>query len=219
MDNQALNISIPLSPTELRQLESEGWLRFPRVLSGKELAEMHAAWDRLAAASPNDSAGNNWGPDLGAEPAFAICQAHPRVLAAVSVFLDDDVHVLRVVGRAPPRGHGRQGLHVDWKGPTPPERQILVNAFWVLDDMALDNGATRIVPGSHRWARVPRGAYAQPQSVHPEERVLEASAGDVIVFSSHIWHAGSLNTSGRRRRLVIAQFGRHEIAAEYMGDY
>jgi ectoine hydroxylase-related dioxygenase (phytanoyl-CoA dioxygenase family) len=209
--------SAPLSPTERRQLESEGWLHFPGVLPAGALAAMHAAWDGLVAASPNAGADSNWGPALEAEPAFAVCQTHPRILAAVSALLDDDVHLLRVNGRAPPQGHGRQGLHVDWKGPTLPERQLLANAFWVLDDMAQDNGATRIVPGSHRWARVPRGSYAQPQSVHPGERILEARAGDVLVFSSHVWHAGTLNASGHRRRLVIAQFGRREIAAENEG--
>ncbi|MCY1082905.1 phytanoyl-CoA dioxygenase family protein [Archangium lansingense] len=201
------------SPTERQQLELQGWLVLPGVLSAAELATMHAAWERLAAALPNEGASTNWGPDLDTEPTFAVCRTHPSVLAALGVLLDNDVHVRRLHGRSPPRGHGRQGLHVDWSSPAPPGRQILANAFWVLDDLTRDNGATRIVPGSHRWARVPRGHYAQPQGVHPEERVLEAHAGDVIVFSSHLWHAGSCNDSGRRRRVVLAQFGRRELAS------
>jgi ectoine hydroxylase-related dioxygenase (phytanoyl-CoA dioxygenase family) len=205
--------------TERRQLESEGWLLLPGVLSATELAVMHAAWEGLAASLPNEGANTNWGPHLDTEPAFAVCQTHPRVMAAVGALLDDDVHVRWVHGRAPPRGHGRQGLHVDWGTPTPPERQILVNAFWVLDDMARDNGATRLVPGSHRWARVPRGQNAQPQAVHPGERVLEARAGDVLVFSAHVWHAGSSNESGRRRRVVLAQFGRGELGNFTPGSY
>lgn len=203
----------PLSPTERRQLELQGWLLLPGVLRAAELSAMHASWERLASALPNEGANTNWGPGLDEEPAFSVCRTHPRVLAALGVLLDDDVHVRRLHGRSPPRGHGRQGLHVDWNSPVPAERQLLVNAFWVLDDMDRDNGATRIVPGSHRWARVPRGMYAQPQGHHPEERVLEARAGDVIVFSSHLWHAGSCNESGRRRRVVLAQFGRRELAS------
>jgi ectoine hydroxylase-related dioxygenase (phytanoyl-CoA dioxygenase family) len=174
---------------------------------------MHAAWERLAASLPNEGANTNWGPDLTSDPAFTLCRTHPRVLAALGVLLDEDIHVRWLHGRSPPRGHGRQGLHVDWSKPTPPERQILANAFWVLDDMDRDNGATRIVPGSHRWARMPRGQYAQPQGHHPEERVLEARAGDVLVFSSHLWHAGACNESGRRRRVVLAQFCRRELAS------
>ncbi|AKJ08417.1 phytanoyl-CoA dioxygenase PhyH [Archangium gephyra] len=202
-----------LSPTERRQLELQGWLLLPGVLPANELAAMHAAWERLAATLPNEGANTNWGPDLTSDPAFALCRTHPRVLAALGVLLDDDLHVRWLHGRSPPRGHGRQGLHVDWSSPTPPERQILANAFWVLDDMARDNGATRLVPGSHRWARMPRGQYAQPQGHHPEERVLEARAGDVLVFSSHLWHAGACNESGRRRRVVLAQFCRRELAS------
>lgn len=204
-----------LSPTERRQLELQGWLLLPGVLPAKELVAMHAAWEQLAATLPNEGANTNWGPDLTSDPAFAICRTHPRVLAALGVLLDDDIHVRWLHGRSPPRGHGRQGLHVDWSKPTPAERQILANAFWVLDDMDRDNGATRIVPGSHRWARMPRGPYAQPQGHHPEERVLEARAGDVIVFSAHLWHAGACNESGRRRRVVLAHFCRHELASMY----
>jgi ectoine hydroxylase-related dioxygenase (phytanoyl-CoA dioxygenase family) len=202
-----------LSPTERKQLELQGWLLLPGVLPATELSAMHQAWERLAADLPNQGANTNWGPDLGPEPAFAICRTHPRVLAALGVLLDDDVHVRWLHGRSPPQGHGRQGLHVDWNQPVPAERQLLANAFWVLDDMARDNGATRIVPGSHRWARMPRGSFAQPQAVHPEERVLEARAGDVLVFSSHLWHAGTNNESGRRRRVVLAQFARREVAS------
>ncbi|WPB77766.1 phytanoyl-CoA dioxygenase family protein [Archangium violaceum] len=202
-----------LPPTERRQLELQGWLLLPGVLPAKELAAMHATWEQLAATLPNEGANTNWGPDLTSDPAFAICRTHPRVLAALGVLLDDDIHVRWLHGRSPPRGHGRQGLHVDWSKPTPAERQILANAFWVLDDMDRDNGATRIVPGSHRWARMPRGTYAQPQGHHPEERVLEARAGDVLVFSSHLWHAGACNESGRRRRVVLAQFCRRELAS------
>lgn len=204
---------------ERRQLESEGWLLLPGVLSAGELAAMHADWDRLAAALPNEGANTNWGPDLTAEPTFAVCETHPRVMAAMGALLDDDVHVRWLHGRAPPLGHGRQGLHADWGAPAPPERQLLANAFWVLDDMSRDNGATRIVPGSHRWGRMPRGSYAQPQAVHPGERVLEARAGDVLVFSAHVWHAGSSNESGRRRRVVLAQFCRRELVASTPGDH
>jgi ectoine hydroxylase-related dioxygenase (phytanoyl-CoA dioxygenase family) len=177
---------------------------------------MHAAWDRLASTLPNEGADTNWGPpDLLQEPVYRVCLEHPYVVAAVAALLDSDFRAQGVHGRSPPRGHGRQGLHIDWMATVPPDRQILANAFWVLDDLARDNGGTRVVPGSHRWVRAPRGAIAQPSGAHPEERYLEASAGDVIVFTGHLWHSGSLNESGRRRRVAIAQFSRPEVTVPY----
>ena len=89
-----------------------------------------------------------------------------------------------------------------------PERALIANAFWILDDMTHENGATRVVPGSHRFGRLPRGSIAQPLGHHPDEIVIEARAGDVVVTSAHLWHGGTRNVSGRRRRVAIAQFAR-----------
>jgi ectoine hydroxylase-related dioxygenase (phytanoyl-CoA dioxygenase family) len=33
---------------------------------------------------------------------------------------------------------------------------------------------------------------------HPQARSIRARAGDVLVFSAHLWHAGSENRSGAR---------------------
>ena len=35
-------------------------------------------------------------------------------------------------------------------------------------------------------------------------------AGDVIVFSAHLWHSGSKNRSGAPRRIAMAMFGRSD---------
>jgi ectoine hydroxylase-related dioxygenase (phytanoyl-CoA dioxygenase family) len=34
----------------------------------------------------------------------------------------------------------------------------------------------------------------------------------VLVFSAHLWHAGSKNISGASRRIAMAHFARREIA-------
>ena len=99
-----------------------------------------------------------------------------------------------------------------------PDRQILANAFWILDDMDGANGATRVVPGSHRLRRVPGRDLLQPHARHPDSVTLTARAGDVIVFSAHLWHAGSRNLSGGRRRIAMAQFGRQEAVRTYAGS-
>jgi ectoine hydroxylase-related dioxygenase (phytanoyl-CoA dioxygenase family) len=65
------------------------------------------------------------------------------------------------------------------------------------------NGATRLVPGSHLWNRLPRGTLAQPHGSHPGELVVEAAPGDVFRFHARTWHAGAQNHSGRRRRLIL----------------
>jgi ectoine hydroxylase-related dioxygenase (phytanoyl-CoA dioxygenase family) len=160
--------------------------------------------------------GNNDGPErLEQDPAFAPCLEDSRVMAAVAYLLGGDVVLLAFRGREPMAGSGQQGLHVDAAQAVEPDRQMLANAFWILDDMDEANGATRVVPGSHRLRRIPGRDLLQPSARHPEAVTLKARAGDVIVFSAHLWHAGSKNLSGARRRIAMAHFGRHEAARTY----
>jgi ectoine hydroxylase-related dioxygenase (phytanoyl-CoA dioxygenase family) len=66
------------------------------------------------------------------------------------------------------------------------------------------NGATRIVPGSHRAA-----PGEPPFDLTDESRAVQlaGAAGDILVFDADLAHAGCLNPSGARRRsLLICYF-------------
>jgi hypothetical protein len=194
-----------LDQADLAQLRDGGWLVLPRVASPSTVAELNALWDRLA----EGRAPANEGPaGLGTEPAFRGWLDDPRVGAAVGALIGPHPELRDLSGRAPPPGHGLQGLHTDWHTPVPVDRQLFANAFLLLDAVDDENGATRVVPGSHRWYQVPRGAMAQPLAHHHDERTVEGCAGDVLVFSAHLWHRGSANRSDRRRRVVMARYAR-----------
>jgi hypothetical protein len=204
-----------LTGEQREHLHGEGWVRLPGALSAAEVREMNAAWDRWQEAVGPDKVGNNWGPErLEAEPAFQPCLRHPLVQEAVRELLGERSKLTGLHGRAPPKGHGQQGLHVDWPTPVKPGEHLLANCFFALDEMDASNGATRVVPRSHRAGKVPRGSAAQPQGHQPGEIHLQARAGDVLVFSSHLWHSGALNVSGARRRVVI---GQHAVPGLQMG--
>lgn len=201
-----------LTSEERKALDEFGYVHLRTVDDARQVEAMRAAWERLLAEQADPARGNNDGPGgLELDPAFAGCLADPRVMAAVAQVLGGDVALLSFRGREPAKGGGGQGLHVDDSRPAPPERQRLANAFWVLDDMDEANGATRLVPASHRLQRMPGPAWSAPSSRHPDARSLAARAGDVIVFSAHVWHAGSKNLTGARRRVAIASFGRAEM--------
>jgi hypothetical protein len=198
-------------------LDAQGYLLLRSVLASRELKAMRQAWDGLLELGRRLKSSGNEAPSDGpasleqVPPEFVCCVNHPGVMSAVAALLQGDVVFLGLRGREPPQGHGRQGLHADFPQPVEPSRQMMANVFWVLDDMGASNGATRLVPGSHRLRQLPRGQWAQPHGHHPGEVTIQAQAGDALVFSAHLWHAGSLNSSGARRRVVIAQFGRAEL--------
>ena len=59
-------------------------------------------------------------------------------------------------------GETAQGLHRDdVVYPLPwPHQQVVLNTMWALDDFTEENGATRIMPGSHRTSPADRPADA-----------------------------------------------------------
>ena len=84
--------------------------------------------------------------------AFDKCLWIPEVLAASAYTLGEiKVHGANI--RDPVKGYGQQDLHVDV-----PKRfdddWWVVNSMVMFDDMTLDNGPTRVMPGSHRWAPI-----------------------------------------------------------------
>ena len=97
-------------------------------------------------------------------------------------------------------GEAPQFLHRDedlW--PFANTTEIMANAMWVLDDFTVENGATRVIPGSHRW---PRDRDPQPG----EAMSATAPAGSVILWLGGVLHGGGANTSSRARRGLVISY-------------
>jgi len=76
---------------------------------------------------------------------------------------------------------------------------VVMNTMWALDDFTAANGATRLVPGSHRWTdRVP--------TVADETIIAEMPAGSVMFYVGKIWHGGGANTTATPRLGVILEY-------------
>jgi len=98
-------------------------------------------------------------------------------------------------------GEKAQFLHRDDSiYPLPQDfRDVVVNSMWALDDFTEANGATRLVPGSHRWTNRQPG---------PDDEVVQAvmPAGTVLFYGGKIWHGGGANATDRPRLGVILEF-------------
>lgn len=104
------------------------------------------------------------------------------------------LNVAHVLDRGP--GSEQQLLHRDelvWCHVPRPHPELQVASVIALSDFSAENGATRIIPGSHRWP-----LDRQPQ---PEELVAaEMRAGSAIVYLGSTIHGGGPNTTVDQRR-------------------
>src|SRR5205085_4992581 len=135
---------------------------------------------------------------------------HPRVLAGIAHVLGGNLKLSSLNARAALPGHGLQHLHADWHGATAPGDYYVCNSIWLLDDFTESNGATRVVPGSHRSGKMAKDVMPDPTQPHPDEVVLKAPAGTVVIFNSHTWHGGTLNRTDRPRRALHSYFARRD---------
>ena len=74
-----------------------------------------------------------------------------------------------------------------------------------LDDTDADNGALRVLSGTHRLGRLSAEAIQGCRETH-EEILCEAEAGDVLLMRPLLLRASSRSSSARRRRVLHIEF-------------
>jgi Phytanoyl-CoA dioxygenase (PhyH) len=205
-----------LSQTDKDFLDRQGYLPLPGILAGPEIEGLRARLAELLAIE-KDNAGKEVHQEAGTArlanlvdkgDVFRICFSHPRVLAALAHVLGQDMKLSSLNSRAALPGQGLQALHADWHETVEPGDYQVCNSIWLLDDFTSENGATRMVAGSHRWGKLPAQVMADPKAPHPDEQLLIAPAGTIVVFNSHTWHGGTLNRTLSPRRAIHSYWTR-----------
>jgi ectoine hydroxylase-related dioxygenase (phytanoyl-CoA dioxygenase family) len=99
-------------------------------------------------------------------------------------------------------GEKAQMLHTD-EGVYPiarPHDHLVLNTMWALDDFTAENGATRLVPGSHKWVDIPR------RNLEADTIKAVMPAGSVMFYVGSLVHGGGANHTDKPRLGVILEF-------------
>ena len=193
--------------SDLAALDRDGYLIIERLISAEACADIRAAVEPLLGP-----VGRNIFEGIHTQRAYSLltkaraCDGlveHPRVLRLLDRLLLPNYLLSQLQAIRIGPGESAQFLHFDdGMYPVPRPRAALSAAtIWAIDDFTADNGATVVIPGSHRWddERVPTDADERVPVVMP--------AGSVVFFVGTLWHGGGANhTAGQTRLGVTAQY-------------
>ena len=108
-------------------------------------------------------------------------------------------HAMNAHDPLPGHHHPYQAIHADrqhW-----PQVPAYFNVLWALDDITAVNGATRLVPGSHRQP-FPAAILEDPLAPVAGEVLAVCPAGSAIMVHGDTWHGARANRSAGPRRML-----------------
>jgi ectoine hydroxylase-related dioxygenase (phytanoyl-CoA dioxygenase family) len=132
---------------------------------------------------------------------FERVPTHPAVLPIVEGVLDPGCLISSLSSIAIDPGETAQPIHADDMviPLEKPHAPIVCNSMWALTDFTAANGATRLVPGSHKRGNPDYGgAY--------ETIPAEMACGSVLIWDGSLWHGGGANVTDQRRTGVAMNY-------------
>jgi len=223
-----------LTPAQIAEFKTQGYLRGPRVLTDAQVDELCADMQRVIDQRErkdikqpvlcHNFTGNDATPVWQivniweASPAFGqlirqpvICEEMAQLTGAKALRIWHDQ-----IQYKPAATGGVNMWHQDaplWPIIAP---MTEVTAWVALDDVDVDNGCMSMVPGSHLWGDHMKHLATWKDFVKdvPKEyqghkvtvRTCPVKRGEVHYHHSLTWHGSHANTSGRPRRAIALHF-------------
>ncbi len=214
------------------QFDKDGYIVFDKVLSDRTLADLRAA---LAPAFDRNLSGRNDFEGLKSNrvyallaksPHFAELAIHPLALAFVEADLGASCLLSACLAIKLHSGETVQPWHSDDAHITAPRGGCAfggcafgVSAFWAIDATTEENGATEVIPGSHRWSdadvassleasfadKTVRDVGDDP-GARPDAVKATMPAGALMIAKGGLLHRGGANRSDAPRLIITPQY-------------
>jgi len=190
----------------LADFDRDGFVVLERAIEPALVAEIRDALDRAEREHGLGFGGTSFEGHqtvriynlLAFDEVFWKIPIHERALPFAEAVLDPGLQLSSLSAITLCPGQGGQPVHADDQvipvaKPHPP---FTLNCFWAISDFTEANGATRIIPGSHKADGPPE--YGR----HYETVAAEMPAGSILFFHGSLWHAGGANRTNARRYAV-----------------
>jgi ectoine hydroxylase-related dioxygenase (phytanoyl-CoA dioxygenase family) len=175
-----------------------------------------APWLDATRPGPDDFSGRRTRRTGGLVARSPLCRElvmHPLALGAARGLLKGatgfHLHLTQVIAIG--AGEPAQAVHRDqWAFdffPFPRGYEVQCNTIWAMTDFTAENGATRLVPGSHRAADGLQ--YSEADTV-----AAEMEQGSVVFYTGSIYHGGGANRSAATRIGINLTYARSWLRQE-----
>ncbi|MEO7760561.1 MAG: phytanoyl-CoA dioxygenase family protein [Casimicrobiaceae bacterium] len=205
-----------LSETDKRQLDGLGYLVLPDLVAPPLVAKLRARVEALWQAE-GDDAGSEFLLEPGTRrlanlvdkgPPFASLIVMPEILECMAHVIGCGYKLSSFNARSTnPHNNEAQPWHADSGALADARGYWVCNSIWMLDDFTPENGATRMIPRSHTWGRLPEPGL---KDSCPGEELVTGRAGTVVIMNTHMWHGGTANRTDRCRRALHGFYTRND---------
>lgn len=171
----------------LREMQDNGYTVLRDVAPMAVTDEIRAAILRLVEETDGGARGYAAALLLGRDPIFETAVLNEKLMALVEYMCGEGAMLSQLLGSVRGQGEGFLVTHADqnWiPAPFPDHNQVLT-ACWVCDEFTEEAGATRVIPGSHKYRRNPSPAEAE---ANEGSVPIVCPKGSIAVWDGAIWH-------------------------------
>ena len=211
-----------------QEFDQEGYIVFEELISPDEVANYISALKPYLSKDVkgrNNFEGHNTNRVYGLldkSPVFGEMVEYPLVMQFVRDELGESALLSALLAINLMPGETVQPWHTDdgYVHVEMPHPSFGISAFWALSDTNKENGATEVLPGSHKWEKEKLARYIKLDDYHAEgflghnlaeapdseKKVIEMKAGSLMLAKGTLVHRGGANNSANPRLVVTPQY-------------
>jgi hypothetical protein len=197
---------------QIYQIEVEGYLVLPDLLTTEHLAQLKTETARLDTVAVDYSVHQQVRPQVQfAGGAITALIAHPPTIAFLQTLFGDEIVFMSYAYARSEPGHPGISLHTDgqpygsqifgYEGSCP----FMVRVLYYLDDLTPEVAPFRVVPRSHLSFHADANPYKR-YAAHPEEVMVTAKAGSAVLINHKVFHGNFPNHGARAREMLAIAY-------------
>ena len=197
---------------QIHQIEVEGYLLLPDLLSPDHIARLKAETAKLETCAVDYSVHQRGCANIQFRGgALTDLLGHPETLSFLQKLFGDEIIVMSYGYARSEPGHPGISLHTDgqpygsqifgYEGSVP----FMVRVLYYLDDLTPEVSPFRVIPRSHLSMHADANPYKRYES-HPEAVMVPAKAGSAVLINHKVFHGNYPNVGDWAREMLAIAY-------------